>query len=74
MTFAALVGLTVKEALEHRACKKMGVRTIRQAQVDGHPMVGTRDYRTDRLNVETRTPEGAADVGDRIITAVRRLG
>ena len=47
LLFKSLTGLTEEEATEK--LKEMGL-TSRICSLEGEPMVGTRDYRTDRLN------------------------
>jgi hypothetical protein len=50
------VGLTVDEAKAKAA--KYGIKAVRVVSQDGEFAIGTSDYRTDRLNVETRAHEG----------------
>lgn len=54
-----LIGKTVEEA------KTLCSYNIRPIKIDGKPMIGTRDYRTDRIQVI---------VENTLITEVVRIG
>lgn len=45
---AKIIGMTFDEAKAH--LKPLDLR-VRATSMDGKPCLGTRDYRTDRLNV-----------------------
>ena len=47
--FSDLIGLTIEQAIEK--AKDRGIVSIRPRVVDGEHMMGTMDYRTNRLNV-----------------------
>lgn len=51
-----LVGLTVGEAKAKAA--RYGIKAVRVIKQDGDFALGTADYRTDRVNVETEAKDG----------------
>ena len=61
--YSAMVGMTLEQAQNHAI--GLGLRTVRVTTYNGQPMLGTADFRLDRLNVS---------VTNDLVTSVSGLG
>jgi hypothetical protein len=61
--YSAMVGMTLEQAQNHAT--GLGLRTVRVTQYNGQAMLGTADFRLDRLNVS---------VTNDIVSSVSGLG
>jgi hypothetical protein len=61
--YSAMVGMTLEQAQNHAI--SLGLRTVRVTSYNGQPMLGTADFRLDRLNV---------GVDNDLVTSVGGLG
>lgn len=61
--FNDVIGLTIEEAKEK--LKGCGINSIRPLMIDGEHMMGTMDYRLDRLNVS---------IANGLITSINKIG